>query len=59
MTLLYYGLFIYLLGKRTKFRKCTKYRKWGERPQSGPSMCNVAEGRKVAHHCVEKPISGI
>ena len=32
---------------------------WGERPQSGPSMLNAAKGRKGAHHCEEKPISGI
>ena len=27
--------------------------------ENGPSVCNAAEGRKGAHHCVEKPISGI
>ena len=31
----------------------------GNGPQSGPSIYNGTKGRKVAHHCVERPISGI
>ena len=53
----------------TKFRMRTKYRKWAakrtinlywdQKPQSCPSVCNAAKGRKVDHHFVERPISGI
>ena len=51
----------------------TKYRKWAGQPlyskakgpsiynwtKGGPLVCNAANGRKVAHHYVEKLISGI
>ena len=32
---------------------------WDQKPQSNPSVCNAANGRKVAHRCAERPISGI
>ena len=41
------------------YSKAKGHLKWDQRPQSGPSVCNVAKTREVAHHCVERPISGI
>ena len=62
-------LYICMLGKFVKFWMLIKYwkwaakrpidLKWNQRPQSGPSVCNAAKGRKVAHHYVDRPISGI
>ena len=48
-----------LLSYRVKALNSGSVLNVGNGPQSGPSMFNAAKGRKVAHHCLEKHISGI
>ena len=47
------------LYSETKGREAAHQLIMGQKLQNGPSMCNASKGRKVAHHCVERPISGI
>ena len=47
----------FIMGRRAAKRPINL--QWEKRPRSGPSVCNAAKGRKVAHHCVDRPKSGI